>query len=59
MADSTLSTEERLDRLEMAVEYMAQWLVDAQLYGFTNRDTDTLEKIKRGDEIKNPEKPPK
>lgn len=40
--------EERLDRIELAVGTMAQWLVQAQT-GFGAHDAEGIEKILRGE----------
>lgn len=48
MAESKLEVEKRLDRLELAVGTMAQWLVQAQT-GFGARDAEGIEKILRGE----------
>jgi hypothetical protein len=48
MAEPKLSVEERLDRIELAVSIMAQWLVQAQT-GFGARDAEGIEKILRGE----------
>lgn len=48
MAEPRLDVEKRLDRLEMAVGTMAQWLVQAQT-GFNAKDAEGIEKILRGE----------
>jgi hypothetical protein len=48
MAEPQLQVEERLDRIEMAISIMAQWLVQAQT-GFNARDAEGIEKILRGE----------
>jgi len=57
VAEPKTQIEQRLDRLELAVGTMAQWLVQAQT-GFGARDAEGIEKILRGegvDEAKDPE----
>lgn len=51
--DPKLLIEERLDRLELAVGTMAQWLVQAQT-GFGANDAEGIEKILRGERPKEP-----
>ncbi len=53
MVDPRLLIEERLDRLELAVGTMAQWLVQAQT-GFGAHDAEGIEKILRGEKLKEP-----
>jgi hypothetical protein len=53
MVDPKLLIEERLDRLELAVGTMAQWLVQAQT-GFGAHDAEGIEKILRGEKLKEP-----
>jgi hypothetical protein len=48
MADPKLQVEKRLDRLELAIGTMAQWLVQAQT-GFNATDAEGIEKILRGE----------
>ncbi len=43
--------EERLDRIELAIGTMAQWLVQAQT-GFGAHDAEGVEKILRGEKTK-------
>lgn len=42
------TVEERLDRIELAIGTMAQWLVQAQT-GFGAHDAEGIEKILRGE----------
>jgi hypothetical protein len=51
MATPKLQIEERIDRLELAVGTMAQWLVQAQT-GFGAHDAEGIEKILRGENVK-------
>jgi hypothetical protein len=53
MVDPKLLIEQRLDRLELAVGTMAQWLVQAQT-GFGAHDAEGIEKILRGERLKEP-----
>ena len=53
MAEPKLEVEKRLDRLELAVATMAQWLVQAQT-GFGAHDAEGIEKILRGENLKEP-----
>jgi hypothetical protein len=53
MAEPKLQIEKRLDNLELAVGTMAQWLVQAQT-GFGAQDAAGIEKILRGEKIKEP-----
>jgi hypothetical protein len=53
MAEPKLQIEERLDRIEMAIGTMAQWLVQAQT-GFGAHDAEGIEKILRGEKPKEP-----
>ena len=48
MAEPKLEIEKRLDRLELAVGTMAQWLVQAQT-GFGAHDAEGIERILRGE----------
>ena len=48
MAKPKMDIEERLDRIELAVSMMSQWLVQAQT-GFGAKDAEAIEKILRGD----------
>jgi hypothetical protein len=50
MAEPKLEIEKRLDRIELAVATMAQWLVQAQT-GFSAKDAEGVEKILRGETI--------
>lgn len=54
MAEPKLQIEKRVDNLELAVGTMAQWLVQAQT-GFGAEDAKGIEKILRGEKIKDPE----
>jgi predicted transcriptional regulator len=47
MADPKLQIEQRVDRIELAVSTMAQWLVQAQT-GFGAKDAEGIEKILKG-----------
>ena len=49
MAESKLEVEQRLDRIELAIGTMAQWLVQAQT-GFGAHDAAGIEKILRGEQ---------
>lgn len=49
MAEPLLEVDRRLDRIELAIRTMAQWLVQAQT-GFGAKDAEGIEKILRGDE---------
>lgn len=51
MAEPQLEVEKRLDRIELALGTMAQWLVQAQT-GFSARDAEGIEKILRGEKSK-------
>ena len=53
MAKPKLQIEERLDRHELAIATMAQWLVQAQT-GFGAQDAEGIEKILRGENLKDP-----
>ena len=55
MAEPKLEIEKRMDRLELAVGTMAQWLVQAQT-GFGVRDAEGIEKILRGENVETPPK---
>jgi hypothetical protein len=55
MAEPKLEIEKRLDRLELAVGTMAQWLVQAQT-GFNAHDAEGIEKILRGEKPRETEK---
>ena len=48
MAEPKLEIEKRVERLELAVGTMAQWLVQAQT-GFGAHDAEGIEKILRGE----------
>jgi DNA-binding CsgD family transcriptional regulator len=48
VAEPKLEIEKRVERLELAVGTMAQWLVQAQT-GFSARDAEGIEKILHGD----------
>jgi hypothetical protein len=48
MAEPKTQIEQRLDRIEMAIATMAQWLVQAQT-GFNAKDAEGIEKILRGE----------
>lgn len=48
MAEPKLEIEKRVERLELAVGTMAQWLVQAQT-GFGAKDAEGIEKILRGE----------
>jgi len=48
MAEPKLAIDQRLDRIELAINTMAQWLVQAQT-GFGARDAEGIEKILRGE----------
>jgi len=48
MAEPKLQIEQRLDRIELAIGTMAQWLVQAQT-GFGAQDAEGIEKILRGE----------
>ncbi len=48
MAEPKLQIEKRVDQLELAVDMMAQWLVEAQT-GFNARDAEKIGKILRGE----------
>ena len=48
MEGPKLEIEKRLDRIELAIGTMAQWLVQAQT-GFSARDAEGIEKILRGE----------
>jgi DNA-binding CsgD family transcriptional regulator len=48
VAEPKLEIEKRVERLELAVGTLAQWLVQAQT-GFSARDAEGIEKILRGD----------
>jgi hypothetical protein len=50
VAEPKLQIEQRLDRLELAVGTMAQWLVQAQT-GFGAHDAEGIEKILRGEKV--------
>jgi len=49
MAEPKTEIEKRLDRHELAIGTMAQWLVQAQT-GFSEKDAEGIEKILRGEE---------
>lgn len=51
MAEPKLQIEQRVERLELAVGTMAQWLVQAQT-GFGAHDAEGIEKILRGEKPK-------
>lgn len=51
MAETRLEVEKRLDRIELALGTMAQWLVQAGT-GFSARDAEGIEKILRGEKTK-------
>lgn len=53
MAEPKLEAKERLDRLELAVGTMAQWLVQAQT-GFGAHDAEGIERILRGEKVEKP-----
>ena len=48
MAEPMLEVDRRLDRIELAIGTMAQWLVQAQT-GFGAHDAEGIEKILRGE----------
>jgi hypothetical protein len=50
MAEPKLQVDQRLDRIELAVGTMAQWLVQAQT-GFSAKDAEGIEKILRGETV--------
>jgi len=54
MEGPKLEIEKRIDRIELAVGTMAQWLVQAQT-GFSARDAEGIEKILRGENVKKDE----
>lgn len=54
MAEPKLNIDRRLDRIELAIGTMAQWLVQAQT-GFSARDAEGIEKILRGEKTEEPE----
>jgi hypothetical protein len=51
MVEPKTQIEKRLDRIELAVGTMAQWLVQAQT-GFGAHDAEGIEKILRGEDPK-------
>jgi len=53
VAEPKLQIEQRLDRHELAIATMAQWLVQAQT-GFGAQDAEGIEKILRGENLKEP-----
>lgn len=53
MAKPKLEIDRRLDRIELAIGTMAQWLVQAQT-GFGAHDAAGIEKILRGERLKEP-----
>ena len=57
MADGKLEIEKRMDRVELAVGTMAQWLVQAQT-GFGAHDAAGIEKILRGEKVTDREEEP-
>lgn len=48
MGEPKLQIEHRLDRIELAISTLAQWLVQAQT-GFNAKDAEGIEKILRGE----------
>lgn len=52
MPSDNLNVNERLDRIEMALEALADWVVKAQKHGITTHDTTEIEKIKRDQSAK-------
>lgn len=50
--EDDLNLNERVDRLEMAMEALADWVVHAQKHGITAHSTDEIEKIRRGESAK-------
>jgi TRAP-type mannitol/chloroaromatic compound transport system permease small subunit len=53
MADPKLQIEQRVERCEKAIGTMAAWLVQAQT-GFGAQDAEGIEKILRGEDVKEP-----
>jgi hypothetical protein len=53
MAEPKLQIEQRLDRIELAIGTMAQWLVQAQT-GFGAQDAEGIERILRGETREEP-----
>jgi len=49
LAEPKLEIEQRLDRIELAIGTMAQWLVQAQT-GFGAQDAEGIERILRGEQ---------
>jgi len=54
MADPKLQIEKRVERCEKAIGTMAAWLVQAQT-GFGAQDAEGIEKILRGEDVKEPD----